>query len=66
MKEKDKVLIIRAFWGIDSEHIGKIGTLEVVPSTSKLGTVITDIDNRHINIDEDGCVPVSSLVRELF
>lgn len=66
MKEKDKVLIIKPFWGVDKKYIGTLGILVQKPTKITLGVVLVDEGNKNIYIEENGCVPVSSLLKELF
>jgi hypothetical protein len=67
MKKNDEVLIIETFWRVDEMYIGRIGTLAVVPTKTKLGAVLlgTNSGRMYIYVDEQGCVPVSSLMKEL-
>lgn len=66
MKEKDKVLIIKPFWGVDKKYIGTLGILVQKPTKITLGVVLIDEGNKNIYIEVNGCVPVSSLLKELF
>ncbi len=67
MKKNDEVIILSTFWDVDRKYIGRMGVLRVVPTEAHLGSVMLD-GRSHVvvYIDENGCAPASSLVKELF
>lgn len=64
MKRNDNVILINPMWKCDSVHIGKVGTLKIVPTRDTLGAIL--IDQELVYTGEWGFVPVSSLIKELF
>ena len=67
MKKNDEVIILNTFWEVDRKFIGRMGILSVIPTETHLGSVkLEGRSGMIVYIDENGCAPASSLVKELF